>query len=79
MKKEYFAYFKIDGMSTDIEGNLYPVYAMMSVGTSEKDVPYEVIVEAINIEALAKMLNVKPEAITILTKEEYERESGDDT
>lgn len=74
MKKEYFLYFKIDGLAVDIDGKVCPAYASMNVGTSEKNIPYEVLTEAIGAEAVAKFLNVKPEAITFITKEEYESE-----
>lgn len=70
-------YLEIAGMAQDDQGNPRPVGAKISIGESLKDIPYEELTHNLNVNAIAEMLNVKPEAITIITPEKYDEGYGD--
>lgn len=72
-----YVYFKISEQAkwgVDENGNYVPVYSRMKVNvpvdTSEK-------VDAL-CEMLASVMHIKKEHITVITKEEYYRETGEE-
>lgn len=70
-------YLEIAGMDQDDQGNPKPVGVKISIGKSLEEIPYDELTHNLNINAIAKTLDVKPEAIDIITPEEYEERYGD--
>ena len=66
------------GMAFDEHGNPNPVGAQITIGESQHEVPYEMITEDLNMEAIASMLCVDSEELTIITPEEYDERWGDE-
>ena len=70
-------YLEIAGMAQDDQGNPKPVGVKISIGKSLEEIPYDDLTHNLNINAIAKTVNVKPEDITIITPEEYDERYGD--
>lgn len=70
-------YFEIAGMAQDDQGNPKPVGVKISIGESLKEIPYDTLTHNLNVNAIAKTLNVKPEDVVIITPDEYEERYGD--
>lgn len=65
------------GMAYDEQNNPMPVGAQITIGESLKEVPYEELTKELKIDAVASMLKVDPEEITIITPAEYDERYGD--
>ena len=70
-------YFEVAGMVQDEHGNPSLVGVKVSIGESLKEIPYDVLTHNLNLNAIAKTLNVQPEDVAIITPEEYEERYGD--
>ena len=71
--------FEIAGMAADENGNPAPAGLEITLGESEKEIPYEELAKAADIRAIANMINAKPEDITIITTQEYDERYGEET
>ena len=65
------------GLAHDEQGNHSPVGAQITIGESLQEVPYEELAKDVKIDAVASMLKVDPEQITIITPAEYDERYGD--
>ena len=70
------ACFEIAGMA-DQKGTPAPYGLPNTLGESVKEIPYDELIKAADIEAMAVMFNVKPEDITAITPQEYDERYGD--
>ena len=70
-------YLEIAGMARDDQGNPKPVGVKISIGESLKEIPYDILTHNLNLNAIAKTLDVQPEDVAIITPEEYEERYGD--
>lgn len=68
--------FEIAGMAQDVNGNPAPAGMQIVLGESPKEWPYEELMKDPPTDALARLLNVKPEDVTIITPEEYDERYG---
>jgi len=66
------------GMAYDEQGNPSSIGMQITIGESLEKIPYEELTKNIKIDAVASMLKVDPEEITIITPEEYDERYGDD-
>lgn len=66
------------GLACDDQGNPCPVGAQITIGEALKEVPYEELAKDVKIDAVASMLKVDPEEVTIITPEEYDERYGDE-
>lgn len=75
-------YCKVNGPEVDENGNLVPVSFYTEFGKIEKDISYEELTANINKEKLLELACldgiVKPEAVEIITPEEYDKEFRSD-
>ena len=71
------ACFEIAGMAVDEHGNPAPAGLQIVLGESPKEWPYEDLMKDHPTDAMARLLNVKPEDITIITPQEYDERYGD--
>ena len=70
--------FEIAGMAADENGTPAPAGLQIVLGESVKEWPYEDLMKHHPTDALARLLNVKPEDVTIITPEEYDERYGDE-
>ena len=71
------ACFEIAGLAEDENGNPAPAGLQIVLGESVKEWPYDELMKNHPTDALARLLNVKLEDITIITPEEYDERYGD--
>ena len=82
MKHDVSLYFKVLGAAQDKDGN--PAYAGMkiTIGSTDKNIPYSEIVKKTTDNVKRLILNpipfdgIKPKDMIVITPEEYEREYG---
>ena len=73
--------FEIDGIAQDEHGEPCPAGLQIDFGECSKEVPYEELVKNVNIPAVLEFLHLKdasPEAVRIITPEQYDQEYGEE-
>lgn len=74
--------FEIDGLAEDEHGNPCPTGAQITLGETEKNIDYHTMTRDLNIPNCLKLMCldtiVKPEAVRIITPEEYDERYGDE-
>lgn len=82
MKHDVFLYLKIFGLAQDTDGNPDFAGLKMTIGSTDKDIPYSEIMNRTTNEvkrAILKLIpfqNIQPKDMIIITPEEYERDYG---
>lgn len=71
------ACFEIANMAVDENGQPAPAGLQIVLGESVKEWPYEDLMKDHPTDALAGLMNIKPEDITIITPQEYDERYGD--
>lgn len=69
--------FEIANMAVDEKGQPAPAGLQIVLGESVKEWPYEDLMKDHPTDALARLMNVNPEDITIITPQEYDERYGD--
>lgn len=79
---EIALYLKVFGIAENVEtGELRYAGLKITIAMSENEIPYERVVKAFSDESLKHLacaLEVNCDAITVITKEEYERDYGEE-
>lgn len=74
--------FEIDGIAEDEQGNPCPAGLQITIGESEKEIPYEELIADIDIPAMLRGVGlgsiVKTEDVRVITPEEYDERYGDE-
>ena len=73
--------FEVQGFGVDESGNPCPVGMQISLGNSDKDIPYSVLTESINMSRILELACLdgltKSENVKIISPEEYDTRYGD--
>lgn len=73
---------EVQGIAEDKDGNPCPAGIAITVGETEKEIPYEKLAANLNIPEVLKLAWLDgvatPDDVTIITPEQYDEKYGDD-
>ncbi len=69
---ENCVYFRVDYTTKDGFEEPFSAYGELNFGLSDRVIPYDELVKAINVDTLAKLVGMPADNITFVTKEAYD-------
>lgn len=73
---EVSLYLKIFGLAVDSNGEKCYAYVQIGYGNSKIEVPYDKVVQLVDLSKVANSFKCDSDHIIVITKEEYEKKGG---